>query len=115
MTRSEMRNLARRAACAAGVMPMFSIGAQAQAPIVIDFGLVVAPDTPKDNEDAMAPDMIKARGKVTIYTLRPAEIHESKKVLMPVYRRMVVPVGMPTIDAVYRAAGPLHRHRCTER
>ncbi|NVO05318.1 MAG: TRAP transporter substrate-binding protein [Rhodoferax sp.] len=56
-------------------------------------------------ENAQAMDKIKASGKVTVYTLTPAETAEWKKALMPVHKEMESRVGKPTIDAAYKAAG----------
>ena len=56
-------------------------------------------------ENATAMDRIKASGKVTLYTLTPAEANEWKKTLMPVHKEMESRVGKDTIAAVYKAAG----------
>jgi len=56
-------------------------------------------------ENATALDKIKASGKTTIYTLKPDEVNEWKKALMPVHKEMESRVGKATIDAVYKAAG----------
>ena len=56
-------------------------------------------------ENATSMDRIKASGKVTIYTLTPAETNEWRKALMPVHKEMESRVGKDTIAAVYKAAG----------
>ena len=56
-------------------------------------------------ENATAMDRIKASGKVTVYTLTPAETNEWKKALMPVHKEMESRVGKDTIAAVYKASG----------
>ncbi|MEP7299060.1 MAG: TRAP transporter substrate-binding protein [Burkholderiales bacterium] len=56
-------------------------------------------------ENATALDKIKASGKTTVYTLKPDEVNEWKKALMPVHKEMEARVGKATIDAVYKAAG----------
>ena len=56
-------------------------------------------------ENSQALDKIKASGKVTIYTLTPAETAEWKKALMPVHQEMESRVGKATIAAAYTAAG----------
>ncbi len=56
-------------------------------------------------ENATAMDRIKTSGKVTVYTLTPAETNEWKKALMPVHKEMESRVGKDTIAAVYKAAG----------
>jgi len=56
-------------------------------------------------ENGRALEGIKASGKVTIYTLTPAETNEWKKALMPVHKEMESRVGKATIEAAYKTAG----------
>jgi C4-dicarboxylate-binding protein DctP len=56
-------------------------------------------------ENAQALEKIKTSGKVTVYSLTPAETTEWKKALMPVHQEMESRVGKATIDAAYKAAG----------
>ena len=56
-------------------------------------------------ENAQALEKIKASGKVTVYTLTPAETIEWKKALMPVHKAMEERVGKATIEAAYKATG----------
>ena len=56
-------------------------------------------------ENAQAMDKIKASGKVTVYTLTPAETAEWKKALTPVHKDMEARVGKATIEAAYKATG----------
>ncbi|HEY4081251.1 MAG TPA: TRAP transporter substrate-binding protein [Burkholderiaceae bacterium] len=56
-------------------------------------------------ENASAMDKIKASGKVTIYTLTPAEVNEWKRALMPVHQEMVGRLGKATVEAAYKEAG----------
>jgi C4-dicarboxylate-binding protein DctP len=81
MTRSAMRSLTRRAACAAGVMLMFSIGAQAQAPIIVKFSHVVAPDTPKGNGALKFKELAEARtnGRVKVEVYPNSQLYKDKE------------------------------------
>ena len=62
-------------------------------------------------ENAEALDKIKASGKVTMYTLSPAEVNEWKLALMPVHKEMEGRVGRATIEAAYKEAGFVPPHK----
>src|SRR5204862_4967876 len=73
--------LTRRAACAASLTLMFSIGAQAQAPIIIKFSHVVAPDTPKGNGALKFKELAEQRtnGKVKIEVYPNSQLYKDKE------------------------------------
>ena len=56
-----------------------------------------------ENKDAM--EKMRASGKITIYTLTPAETEEWKKAMHVVHTQMEDRVGKDTIQAVYKASG----------
>ena len=57
------------------------------------------------SENEAALQAMRASGRTTLHTLRPAELEAWRRALMPVHREMEPRVGRATMEAAYRAAG----------